>query len=44
MGAEKSVVNEAIRQAGLAETVRPEQLTMEQFVKVSEALKNLVKD
>lgn len=44
MGMEKSIVNEAIRQAGLSETVRPEQLTMEQFVKVSEALKNMGKD
>ena len=42
MGVEKSIVFEAIKQAGLIETIRPEQLTMTDFVNVAENLKKLL--
>lgn len=42
MGIEKSVVYDAIKSAGLAETVRPEQLSMEDFISVANTLYDMV--
>lgn len=42
MGIEKSVVYDAIKSAGLAETVRPEQLLMEDFISVANTLYDMV--
>lgn len=42
MGVEKSVVYDAIKSAGLAETVRPEQLSMEDFISVANTLYDMV--
>ena len=42
MGIEKSVVYDAIKSAGLAETVRPEQLSMEDFISVANTLYDIV--
>ena len=41
LGIEKSKVFEAIKQVGLSENIRPEQLKMQDFVMVSEALKKI---
>lgn len=41
-GIEKSIVFEAIRQSDLPETIRPEELKMNDFVKVAENLKKLM--
>lgn len=41
LGIEKAKVFEAIRQAGFSENIRPEQLKMEDFAAVSEALKKI---
>ena len=42
MGIEKSVVINSIENAGLKSNVRPEQLSMEQFIAFAECLKELV--
>lgn len=42
MGIEKSVVYDAIKSAGLTETVRPEQLSMEDFISVANTLYDMV--
>ena len=42
MGISKSVVSNAIEASGLSLSIRPEQLTMEQFIVFSENLKQLV--
>lgn len=44
MGLDKSVVNDAVQKSGLQSNVRPEQLTMEQLIAFSEALKELIAD
>ena len=41
-GIDKALVFEAIRQSDLPETIRPEQLSMENFIQISENLKNLL--
>ncbi|HNX63994.1 MAG TPA: 16S rRNA (adenine(1518)-N(6)/adenine(1519)-N(6))-dimethyltransferase RsmA [Oscillospiraceae bacterium] len=41
LGIEKAKVFEAIKQVGLSENIRPEQLKMQDFVMVSEALKKI---
>ena len=41
-GIDKNIVFEAIKQSGLIETIRPEQLTMSDFVNVTENLKKLL--
>ena len=41
MGIEKSLVNSAIEQAGLSVSVRPEQLSMEQFISFAEKLREI---
>ena len=38
MGIEKSLVNSAIEQVGLEVSIRPEQLSMEQFIRFAEEL------
>ena len=38
MGMEKAVVINAIREAGLSENIRPEQLSLQQFADVSNRL------
>ena len=43
MGIEKSLVNSAIEQAGLSVSVRPEQLSMEQFIRFAEELRGIFK-
>ena len=42
MGIDKSIVNQAIEQSDLPASVRPEALSMEQFITFSEALRKLV--
>ncbi|MBQ8966525.1 16S rRNA (adenine(1518)-N(6)/adenine(1519)-N(6))-dimethyltransferase RsmA [Ruminococcus sp.] len=42
LGADKAVVGRAVEQSGLAATVRPEQLKMEELIKFSEELKKLL--
>ena len=42
MGIEKSKVTEAISQTGLSQSVRPEQLSMKEFIDFSENLKKLL--
>lgn len=39
---DKSVVNEAIQKSGLAQSVRPEQMTMENFIDFAENLKQIL--
>ena len=42
MGIDKSIVNQAIEQSDLPASVRPEALSMEQFITFSEALRKLI--
>ena len=42
MGIDKTKINDAIEKAGLKANVRPEQLTMEQFIAFSEQLKKMI--
>ncbi|MGN0665169.1 MAG: 16S rRNA (adenine(1518)-N(6)/adenine(1519)-N(6))-dimethyltransferase RsmA [Huintestinicola sp.] len=41
LGMDKQTVTDAIRNAGLSETVRPEQLTLEQFADVARSLRSV---
>ena len=42
MGIDKSIVNQAIEQSNLPASVRPEALSMEQFITFSETLRKLI--
>ncbi len=42
LGADKALVAEAAKKASLPENIRPEQLTMEQFISFSECLRTMV--
>ena len=42
MGIDKSIVNQAIEQSDLPASVRPEALSMEQFITFSETLRKLI--
>lgn len=44
LGADKSAVTEAVQKSGLTSNVRPEQLSMEQLIAFSEALKEILAD
>lgn len=44
LGADKSAVTEAVQKSGLTPNVRPEQLSMEQLIAFSEALKEILAD